>query len=101
VVRPPWVLGGLRPYAVGGLGVRRYAFGEVDPPDRVGFTPPQEGTGGMLRYGVGAEGRILGWTVAPEAMGGFSRYTLVDEERGSRRAHPQRELTLSLRVHLP
>jgi hypothetical protein len=100
VLRPERERWGLRPYGFLGVGVKRYAFGEEEPRDPLDFTKPMDGTGGMIRYGVGVEARILGRTVAPELGGSFSRYVLVDDERGSRRAHPQRELTLSVRIHL-
>jgi hypothetical protein len=99
-LRPGWERRGLRPYGFLGMGVKRDAFGEEEPRDPLDFTKPMDGTGGMIRYGAGVERRILGRTVAPELGGSFSRYVLVDDERGSRRAHPQRELTLSVKVHL-
>jgi len=100
VLRPERERWGLRPYGFLGVGVKRYAFGEEEPRDPLDFTKPMDGTGGMIRYGAGVETRILGRRVAPELAGSFSRYVLVDDERGSRRAHPQRELTLSVKLHL-
>jgi hypothetical protein len=100
VLRPGWERGRLRPYGFLGMGVKRYAFGEEEPRDPLDFTKPMDGTGGIIRYGAGVETRVLGRTVAPELGGSFSRYVLVDDERGSRRAHPQRELTLSVKIHL-
>lgn len=101
VLRSRREIQGIRPYAFLGAGVKRYAFGEMDPPDPLGFTRPMDGSGGMIHYGLGTELGIWGWTLAPELGGSFSRYVLVDDELGGRRSHPQREWMLAVKLHLP
>jgi hypothetical protein len=101
VLRPRREIRGIRPYAFLGVGVKRYAFGEMDPPDPLGFTRPMDGTGGMIHYGLGTEVGRWGWTLAPELGGSFSRYVLVDDDLGGRRSHPQREWMLAVKLHLP